>query len=167
MKQRGLRHPPQLQGRFAEHVHDSYKTRLKLHDPTVCPDCGALFHKGRWSWASVPPPADAGRESCQACHRIRDDYPAGWVTLTGAFVARHKDEIIGLIRNNEKLEKSEHPLNRIMAIRDEDGGLVVTTTDIHLPRRIGEALKHAYHGTLDFHFEPEEYRLRVRWTRED
>jgi hypothetical protein len=43
---------------------------------------------------------------------------------------------------------------------------VITTTDIHVPRRIGEALKNAYHGTLDYHFEPEEYRLRVRWTRD-
>ena len=28
-----------------ERVHDPYKTRLKLPDPTVCPRCGAVFHK--------------------------------------------------------------------------------------------------------------------------
>jgi hypothetical protein len=166
MKQRGLHHPPHLQGRFAERVHDPYKTRLKLHDPTLCPDCGALFHKGRWSWPSTPPPTDARRESCQACHRIRDDYPAGWVTPTGAFIAAHKDEIVHLARNIETVETAEHPLHRIMVIREEGGGIVITTTDIHVPRRIGEALKNAYHGTLDYHFEPEEYRLRVRWTRD-
>ena len=35
-------------------------------------------------------------------------------------------------------EKREHPLNRIMAIEREGDALVVKTTDIHLPRRIGD-----------------------------
>lgn len=47
--------------RIVEHVHDPYKTRLKLAEPTVCPKCGALFHEGRWRWPSVvmtiPPPS--------------------------------------------------------------------------------------------------------------
>ena len=167
MKERDLaRHRPHVQGTFAERVHDPYKTRLKLHDPTVCTECGALFHQGRWQWPSNPPPADAEREKCQACHRIHDEYPAGWVTLSGDFVATHKDEIVHLIRHNEEREKAEHPLHRIMGIDEENGKLVVTTTDIHLPRRIGEALHHAYHGKLDFHYEREEYRLRVHWTRD-
>jgi hypothetical protein len=29
---------------------------------------------------------------------------------------------------------------------------VVTTTDIHLPRRVGHALEHAYKGKLDVHY---------------
>ncbi|MDF2781538.1 MAG: ATPase, partial [Geminicoccaceae bacterium] len=40
-----------------------------------------------------------------------------------------------------------------MDIEERDGALVVRTTDIHLPRRIGEALHHAYRGELDFHYE--------------
>ncbi len=167
MKERDIeRHPPHLQGRFQEHVHDPYKTRLKLHDPSVCPDCGALYHSGRWTWPEVPPPENAEPERCQACHRIHDHYPAGWVTLSGGFVASHRAEILHLLRHNEELEKAEHPLHRIMDIEDENGALVVTTTDIHLPRRIGEALHHAYRGTLDYHYEEETYRLRVRWSRD-
>ena len=167
MKQRDVdRHPPHFQGRFQERVHDPYKTRLKLHDPTVCTECGALFHEGRWRWPSEPPPANAEREICQACHRIRDEYAAGWVTLSGDFVSAHKEELVHLIRHNEQLEKAEHPLHRIMNILEEDGNLVVTTTDIHLPRRIGDALHHAYHGKLKLHYEREEYRLRVQWTRD-
>jgi hypothetical protein len=36
----------------------------------------------------------------------------------------------------------------------------------HLPRRIGEALRHAYHGELEFHHAQEAYFIRVRWSRD-
>jgi hypothetical protein len=166
MKQRDVtRHPPHLQGRFAEHIHDPYKTRRKLQDPTTCRECGALYHKGRWTWPSSPTPADVPQQTCQACHRIRDRCPAGWLTVKGDFVNAHRDELFHTVRHQEQLEKSEHPLHRIMGVEDQEDGFVVTTTDIHLPRRIGEALRRAYHGSLDFHYDEEAYLLRVTWTR--
>ncbi len=60
----------------------------------------------------------------------------------------------------------EGPLHRIMGIEEQDDAIVVRTTEIHLPRRIGEALRHAYHGELDFRYEKEAYFLRVHWTRD-
>jgi hypothetical protein len=148
-----------------ERVHDPYKTRLKLREPTVCPQCGAVFHEGRWHWAPRPRPAH--EEICQACHRINDRYPAGELTIKGDFATSHKDEIIHLARHQEEQEKADHPLHRIMDIEEQDGAIVVRTTDIHLPRRIGEALHHAYHGELEFHYAQEAYFIRVRWTRND
>ena len=62
-----------------EYQHDSYKLRGKLKEPTVCPECGALFHKGRWTWGTAPSTAEAA--SCPACHRMRDKYPKGLVTI--------------------------------------------------------------------------------------
>jgi hypothetical protein len=97
---------------------------------------------------------------------MNDHYAAGELSVAGDFVARHKDEILHLARHQEEQEKAEHPLHRIMSIEEQGGGLVVRTTDIHLPRRIGEALHHAYRGELDFHYEEEAYFIRVRWTRE-
>lgn len=166
MKEKDVaRRVPRADRLIREHVHDPYKTRLKLPEPTVCPECGAVFHKGRWQWAEITP-MDAHEEMCQACHRTRDKYPAGTLTLTGGFVKEHKDEILHLARNQEELEKGEHPLHRIMDIEEEPGRIVVSTTDIHLPRRIGEALHKAYEGELDFRYEEEAYFLRVNWTRE-
>ncbi len=149
-----------------EHVHDPYKTRMKLPEPTLCPQCGAVYHKGRWQW--TPAPEGANEELCQACHRTNDDYPAGIVTLGGGFLGQHRTEILGLAHNEEELEKGEHPLHRIMKIEDQADGseVVVTTTDIHLPRRIGEALRRAYEGELDYHYEEESYHIRVNWRRE-
>lgn len=166
MKERDLSRRAERGDRLLrEHVHDPYKTRLKLPDPSVCPTCGAVYAKGRWHWGERP--AKSHEERCQACHRIEDDCPAGIVSLSGGFLQAHKEEILGLVRNQEALEKGEHPLHRIMSIAEEDGGtVVIKTTDIHLPRRIGEALHSAYEGALDFHYEEETYFVRVAWSRE-
>lgn len=146
-----------------EHVHDSYKSRGKPHEPTLCPECGAVFHGGRWQW--LPKPEAAHRETCPACHRIHDHFPAGYVKLEGEFVGQHRAELLNLAHHVEQREKAEHPLQRIMSITDEDGAVLVATTDIHLARGIGDAIHHAYQGHLESHYNPDENLLRVRWER--
>jgi len=165
MKNRNVSNPPQRRDRLLrERVHDPYKTRLKLPEPTVCPECGSVYHAGRWQWSDAP--AGAHEERCQACHRLHDKYPAGELTLHGGFVKKHRDEIVALARHTETRENAEHPLHRIMDIADTEDGLSITTTDIHLPRRIGEALFDAFAGDLDFHYTEETYFIRVSWTRD-
>jgi NMD protein affecting ribosome stability and mRNA decay len=146
-----------------ENVQDTYKLRAKLPEPTRCPQCGAVFHEGRWQWLTPPP--SAHEETCPACHRIHDHYPAGFVTLGGDYFAEHREEILSLVRNQEARERAEHPFKRIMKIENQAGGVLVTTTDIHLARGIGDALHHAYQGELDFHYNKEDSLLRVSWTR--
>ena len=87
----------------------------------------------------------------------------GRIVADALAVRQHKDQIIGLARNEEAAEKGEHPLNRIISIEETDEGLVISTTDIHLPRRIGEALKRAFHGELAMHFDEAGYFVRVDW----
>ncbi len=145
------------------HVDDSYKMRGKLAEPTVCPECGAVYHKGKWQW--LPRPDSAHSVTCPACHRIRDDFPAGHVRLEGEFLAAHREEILHLVRNVEQREKAEHPLQRIIRITDEAGGVLITTTDIHLARSIGDAVGHAYQGELDLQYNTKENLLRVHWRR--
>ena len=150
-------------GLFKERIHDAYKARVKPAEPTVCPQCGAVFHEGRWQWRLVPD--NAHREICPACHRIHDRYPAGFLTLSGEFFQAHRDEVMNLVHKHEKHELSEHPQKRIMAVEQKkEGATLVTTTDIHLARGIGEALHHAYRGELNFHYNPEQNLLRVSWT---
>jgi NMD protein affecting ribosome stability and mRNA decay len=146
-----------------EYEHDTYKLPGKLPDPTACPRCRALFRDGRWSWGS--PPSDAQPVACPACRRIEDDYPAGTLTLSGAFAQGHRDEILGLARHVEEREKAEHPLKRIMAIRDEADAILVTTTDAKLARSIGEAIHRAYEGEVGYTFTKDENLLRVTWER--
>jgi hypothetical protein len=131
----------------------------------MCPQCGAAYESGRWHWGA--PPAGAGKHLCQACHRINDHYPAGEVRLSGAFHASHKEEIIHLVRRQEQFETAEHPLHRIMSLEDREDETVITTTDIHLPRRIGQALHSAYKGSLDVHYDEEGNFIRVNWHRSE
>ncbi len=159
----GFRRVSRHDGIFQERVHDAYKAKGKLPEPTVCPQCGAVFHAGRWQWGKMP--EDAHREMCPACHRIHDRFPAGFLTLQGGFYSAHRDEVMHLVHNHEKQERLEHPLNRIMAVEEQDGTTLVTTTDIHLARGIGEALHHAYQGELEYHYNPEQNLLRVNWMR--
>jgi len=148
---------------FQERVEDTYKSKGKLPEPTICPTCGAVFHKGRWQW--LPRPDKPHERLCPACHRVHDEVPAGYVTLGGAFLAQHRDEIMHLVRNHAEKARAEHPLERIIATDDHDGGVMVTTTDIHLARGIGEALEHAYQGKLEFHYNKDQKLLRVHWER--
>ena len=144
-------------------AHDPYLARSKPAEPAVCPQCGLVYHKGRWQ--HMPRPERASGHVCPACHRVNDRNPAGYVTLAGAFADAHADEIMRLIHNEEIREAQRHPLQRIIAIEKEQGTVTVTTTDVHLARRIGDALHAAFHGELAIKYSPDEYRVRVNWTR--
>lgn len=144
-----------------ESVHDSYKLQGKLKEPTVCIECGAVYHRGSWRWLARP--QGAAETLCPACHRQRDQFPAGYVRLRGDRLNMMQEQLLGLIRNEEQREKADHALQRIMAIEQGEGEWLVTTTDIHLARRIGEALHQAYQGALEYHYNPAENLLRVHW----
>jgi NMD protein affecting ribosome stability and mRNA decay len=148
---------------LVELSQDSYKSKDKLPEPTRCPACGATYHHGRWTWDTAP--AGAHETMCPACHRIHDKFPAGYVTLKGEFLTLHREEILKIVRNCETKEKTEHPLERIMAIEDIDDSVLVTTTGTHLARDIAGRLHSAYKGTLDLHYAKGENLLRATWSR--
>jgi NMD protein affecting ribosome stability and mRNA decay len=162
------REPSQRQRRHIDRAFDAlkqdpYLERGKPRGPAVCPDCGAVFRRGRWQWGEASERAQP--HLCAACRRVRERQPAGSVRLGGPFFAEHRDEVLALVRNQENREKRAHPLQRIIAMRETRGALEVTTTDIHIARRIGDALSSAFRGTLEVRYSPGEYRVRVSWSR--
>lgn len=102
---------------------------------------------------------------CPTCQRIAENYPAGYLELKGSFFKKHQEEMLHLISNEEKQEKGEHPLERIMNITEDDENTLITTTGIHIARRIGEAVSRAYQGDLSFTYGDGEKTIRVLWSR--
>lgn len=158
--------PQRRDRQLRERIHDPYRMRDRPAGPAACPQCGASYAKGRWRWPVNGAIAGAASHLCPACRRARDGLPAGVVILEGWFVAPHKQDLVGLVRRCAEAEGATHPLHRIMDLRDEGAHVEVTTTDIHLPRRIGEALARAYGGHLSYRYEAGAYHLRVAWRRD-
>ncbi len=148
---------------FPQRGHDAYQLQQKLREPTVCPSCGAVYHEGRWQWAPRPP--GAHEVVCSACHRIADGEPAGFVYIEGEFATQHRDELLHLLRHHEARARAEHAMERIIAIEDESGKTIVTTTGVHLARDLGSALKSAFQGTLALQYSKDQNLLRAYWRR--
>jgi hypothetical protein len=136
-----------------------YARTTKAAGALVCTGCGAVQHGGRWSWGK-PPLAERTAGLCPACRRIRDGIPAGTLRLGPAFL-EHRGEIRRMIRNLERTEKAEHPLERLMAIDEADDRLIVTTTGIHLAREISRALARRFHKKPHVRYADDEKRVRV------
>jgi hypothetical protein len=52
-----------------------------------------------------------------------------------------------------------------MSTERSDTKTVIQTTDVHLARRLGDAVHHAYQGELDIQYARDDYVVRVYWTR--
>jgi hypothetical protein len=149
-----------------EETHDPYRSRRKSRAPAACPECGAVYVRGHWSWkapGAVQPPEAL---LCPACRRINDRYPAGEIAIAGAFAVAHANEALQLVDNVARAEKREHPLHRVIQVRREPEAIRIETTDIHLPRRIGHALEGTWGGELSTHYDEQGYFIRVGWQRD-
>ena len=146
-----------------EKLHSVYREGDRSLGPAVCTECGAMYVNGRWSWEK--PTEAVNGIICPACRRIADRFPAGQIELKGSFFDEHRDEILNLVHNIEDREKADRPLERIMSVEAERDHTMVTTTGIHVARRIGEALSRAYKGDLSYQYAEAEKRIRVYWQR--
>lgn len=142
---------------------DAYREKAKRKGPAQCKECGAAYRNGRWTWRAPQPAARS--TLCPACRRTRDGMPAGYVSLSGEFFRAHREEILRRVRLCEQAEKREHPLQRIVEVRDAGEGALVTTTGSHLARRIGEALGKSFKGEARYRYRPGDNLLRVTWSR--
>jgi NMD protein affecting ribosome stability and mRNA decay len=143
---------------------NAYQATEKYSDGTLCPECGAVFLKGKWKWAKAPK-GESISKLCPACRQIEDDYAGGVLMLSGSFVQAHREDILNRVRNVEKAEKEEHPLERIMTIAEKAEGLEIRATSEHLVARMGKALKSDFGGELELSFAKEEHFARAHWSR--
>ena len=167
-RERSKTHRAATQPRPARRIHEDAPGAApgKLPEIAGCPECGASYRNGRWTWKQAP--AGAYEHRCPACDRIAAGYPAGALHVEGGFAAAHRDELMALLRHVEERQRAEHPLKRIMAVRNEGPGFVVTVTDAKLAQSLGRALESAYQGLLELPPTTSDTGnlVRVRWTRD-
>ena len=136
----------------------TYREEGKLAGGTHCPHCGLVVRGGRWTREHWP--CEGPEHTCPACARIRDRYPAGVIELTGD-LGDLAMELSNLIRNVEKLESQEHPLERLIELEVSEGRLYATTTGVHLARRVGTALKRQLRERVVIRYGEEENLVRI------
>jgi len=143
---------------------DVYQDKIKLNEPTLCKSCGAIFIGGRWTWKKLE--GSLKIAICPACRRIADNYPAGYIEIKGSFFKEHQEDLLNLVQNVGAREKMERALERIIKILKRPNGVVVTTTGIHIARRIGEALHRSYKGKFSYTYLDADKGIRVKWERD-
>src|SRR5512141_1818497 len=114
-----------------DRTRDSYLSRKGSLDVGVCPECHAISRKKRWylDEAEYVLLARAGAvvRRCPACRKITDGFPSGVVTL--------RDDLLAIVRNEERRARETNPLERIMEIRDGGERVEILTTDEKLAQR--------------------------------
>ncbi|MBI3610795.1 MAG: hypothetical protein HY204_08855 [Nitrospirae bacterium] len=151
-------------------VHrDPYLPLMGPKEVAVCRHCGAVYHRKRWSLES-PPVAVEGRTIrsvvCPACQKMHDSFPGGIIVLSGEFLKPHKEQIIGLVRNEEARAKKNNPLERIISIKDNGNGVEIQTTSDRFAQRIGMEIQRAYKGDITYHWSRDDKFIRVKWHRD-
>ncbi len=157
-----------IRGSIKEKLQDPYLLTKAYSEPTICPVCGLVYHKKRWTRDErlMERVADtAKRAKCPSCRKIEDHYPMGIVILKGDFLKNHKEEIINRIKNTEKREILRNPLDRIMSLKEIKGDMVIETTSENLAIALGKALRRSYKGELEIRFSEDQKMVRVFWQR--
>lgn len=156
-----------IRGGLKPHLEDPYLTRKSYKEPTVCPRCGLVFRKRRWQKIEgFDRKTAVEKHKCPACRKEEDHYVMGIVYISGNFFGTRREEILNMLKNEEKKQVYHNPLDRIMTIRDEDDGTQVETTSENLALHLGRMLYHSYGGKIEYRFSDDQKLARVFWYRE-
>jgi hypothetical protein len=126
--------------------------------PAVCTECKAAHSEGRWRWQA--PGAGAVAVTCPACHRARHRIAAHVIELGGA-LPPWWNEVRGMIGNVERAEVSDHPMERVLAIDMRDDRVLVSTTGLHIARRLVAAFLRRFRQQIRLTFA--DLKTMIDW----
>jgi len=160
--------------RIRNNIHsygDPYLPAMKPDEVALCRECRAVYAGQRWQLESQAARDLAQAKQvvdtlCPACRKIRDRVPSGVVTLSGAFVQHHEQEIVSLLNHENQEAMEVNPLERIMDIERSDTGLLILTTNEKLAQKLGRAVHKAYSGELEYQWSEDTKLARVNWHRD-
>lgn len=139
----------------------------KYRANTRCPKCWLVFQDGVWKRASRGNGGSVHYEKlCPACLQIRDGRAGGIVQFSGSYTGSHREELLNRIRNVEKQTRQERPLERIISMKEDKEGIVVSATTEHLVAKIGKSVQRDFGGDLDLRYTPDDKFAYVHWHRD-
>jgi hypothetical protein len=153
----------------AHHAADSTR------ESRACIRCGTT-HDARRAATPVWTPGNRGDAGalashatlCGACRMASAGTRGGQVMLDGAFVTDHQAEIERVIRGEAARAAGDDTPGRILCLgRPKRGRLTVTTSTDLLARRVGQALRAAFGGTIHCDVPHEQPFARVTWIRDE
>jgi len=137
-----------------------------------CPRCGAVHDGHRW----IPEPDENLRRLlakqahevrlCPGDRRLEKRQVEGIVTLKGSFMRQHLPEIKNLVGRVARDCRRRNVSSRIFETTEEDGVLVIETTDEHLAERMGKEVEKAFKGKLEIKWQEKDTFARVVWQRD-
>ncbi len=158
--------------RVGELLRDPYMPAKGFPEPNICPVCNVVYHKKHWSFdpnllAETRKEKNIKSVKCPACRKIEDKYAMGKVLLTGSFVAEHMEELLNVIKSEERRARDNNPLDRLIFVEKRDGGIYAETTSDALAMRVGHHLKEAYKGGAEnFKFRRGDKFVEIDWHRD-
>ncbi len=165
-----MKGPRIIRKKAIDTAKDPYLMKISPEDMAVCKKCGAVYHNKRWTLdkeaqekATLKKPVEV---LCPACQKIRDKFAGGIISIKGGFIKDHGEEILNLVRNKEKRAMHYNPLDRIIEIKKTRGAIEITTTTDKLAQRIGQMIKKAFSGNLEYKWSSDVKLTRVLWTRD-
>jgi NMD protein affecting ribosome stability and mRNA decay len=149
---------------------DPYILEEGFKEPALCESCHALYRNKRWyldpeEFAAVRGDPSVHQVVCPACQKIAEHYPEGVVTLRGAYLWDHEEEIRNILHNEEDKARAKNPLERIIRMDREGDELVIETTEEKLAEHLGRILHRAHHGALNIAWDQDHDLCRVTWER--
>lgn len=162
---------PQIRRGTEPKIKESYLPREGAHEPALCNVCESVYHHKRWYLKDDPIAVELQKDLlpimvCPACRKTLDHFPGGVITLNGSFLADHKDQILHLIRNEERRAKEVNPLERVISIKDLGDSIEIHTTNEKFAQRVGKEIQRAFKGEVSYHWTHGDKFVRVEWHRE-
>ena len=137
----------------------------RLHEPTVCARCGAVFLRKTWRHTHALNDEQLERAEwgfCPACQQVARQEGQGRLLIKGAAVAQSRDAIEQRIQNVAKRASKTQPERRLVSVDARDGEFEVLTTSQKLAHRLAHELKKAFGGHVVYNWS-DDGTLLAHW----
>lgn len=137
----------------------------------ICGRCSAVYDGHKWYddvdlHSELERGGTAEISLCPGDERLEKRRVDGVVTLNGEFLRKHKTEAVNLIHNISEKHRKRNIAARLLEVKEENGGIVVETTEVTLAEKIGKEFERAFSGSLNIDWLHGAEFVRVNWKRD-